>query len=434
MIRTFGDLSFVTAPKSHASALDELEVTLNFFGDWAPGSGRSEFGLQHALNYLPETLSSYLSRSDINVLNLETTITQDTIVSGGTSRLFREPPSALEFLKRHNFNLASLANNHVMDYLEAGLKETLDHLDTYSLGHAGAGFDRDKIYQPYRFEKNAEKISILCVADGEGGNEKFNKGVGTADVTSFRVIDQIRASKAEGYFTVVFVHAGIEFLPYPAPFIQDIYRNFADQGADLVIGHHPHIIQGMEFYSGVPIFYSVGHFDLYRKSGRADERLGLMVSLGLLDSRISRINLLPFKIEEHAIKLLDDVEFNKFLEMFKERSTRLSDSDFLEKVWGSYVIARQPLLDLRKTVNQFRTDSDMSIQTARTIVSSLNSGFMYKKFQETPTSSDYHRGIIRGHQVLRKQGICERIFLSQKDLFRYPMTVLRKLFKMVKRI
>ena len=434
MIRTFGDLSFVTAPKSHASALDELEVTLNFFGDWAPSSGRSEIGLEHAMNYLPETLSNYLSRSDINVLNLETTIAQDAIVSGGTSRLFREPPCALEFLKHHNFSLASLANNHVMDYLEVGLKETLDHLNTLSVGHAGAGFNRDEIYQPYRFEKNTSKISILCVSDGEGGNEKFNKGVGTADVTSFRVIDQIRASKAEGYFTVVFVHAGIEFLPYPAPFIQDIYRNFADQGADLVIGHHPHIVQGMEFYSGVPIFYSVGHFDLYRKSGRADERLGLMVSLGLLDSRISRINLLPFKIEEHAIKLLDDVEFKEFLEMFKERSTRLSDSDFLEKVWGSYVIARQPLLDLRKTVNQSRTDSDMSIQTARTIVSSLNSGFMYKKFQETPTSSDYHRDIIREHQVLRKKGICERIFLSQKDLFRYPMTVLRKLFKMVKRI
>tara|TARA_Y100000588_G_C14275100_1_gene934028 strand:+ start:162 stop:1133 length:972 start_codon:yes stop_codon:yes gene_type:complete len=319
-----------------------------------------------------------------------------------------------------------------MDYFEAGLKETLGHLDTISLGYAGAGFDRDKIYQPYRFEKNTSKISILCVSDGEGGNEKFNKGVGVADVTSFRVIDQIRASKAEGYFTVVFVHAGIEFLPYPAPFIQDIYRNFADQGADLVIGHHPHIVQGMEFYSGVPIFYSVGHFDLYRKSGRVDERLGLMVSVGLLDSRISRINLLPFKIEEHAIRLLGNAEFNKCLEIFKERSTRLGDPDFLEKVWGSYVIARQPLLDFRKTVNQSRTDSDMSIQAARTIVSSLNSGFMYKKFQETPTSSDYHRDIIREHQVLRKQGICERMFLSQKDLYRYPATLFRKLLKTVK--
>jgi poly-gamma-glutamate synthesis protein (capsule biosynthesis protein) len=112
-----------------------------------------------------------------------------------------------------------------MDYFEVGLEETLDHLDTYSLGHAGAGFDRDKIYQPYRFEKNAEKISILCVADGEMGNERFNNGVGTADVTSFRVVDQIRKSKAEGYFTVVFVHAGVEFLPYPPPFIQDMYRN-----------------------------------------------------------------------------------------------------------------------------------------------------------------------------------------------------------------
>ena len=434
MIRTFGDLSFVTAPKSHASALDELEVTLNFFGDWAPSSGRSEIGLQHALNYLPETLSNYLSRSDINVLNLETTITQGAIVSGGTSRLFREPPSALEFLKRHNFNLASLANNHVMDYFEVGLKETLDHLDTYSLGHAGAGFDRDKIYQPYRFEKNAEKISILCVADGEMGNERFNNGVGTADVTSFRVVDQIRKSKSEGYFTIIFVHAGVEFLPYPPPFIQDIYRNLVDQGADCVIGHHPHIVQGMEFYSGAPIFYSVGHFDLYRKTARSSERLGLMVSLGLSDAQLTRVNLLPFRIEEQAINLLDKAEFNNFLELFKERSAYLSDAVFLDKLWGSYVSTRQPLLDFRRAVSLYRIDSDLSIKTARTIVSSLNSGFMYKTFEEKPVCDNQCRKILREHRLLRKQGIWERIFLSQKDLFCYPMTVLRKLFKMVKRI
>ena len=434
MICTFGDLSFASTPAAHTSSLDEQEVTLNFFGDWAPSSGRSQIGLQHRPDYLPETLSSHLNRSDLNVLNLETTITQGPATLRATTRLFREQPSALEFLKSHNFNLVSLANNHVMDYLEVGLEETLKHLDSYSLGHAGAGFDRDTIYQPYRFEKNAEKISIICVADGELGNEKFNHGVGTADVTSFRVVDQIRKSKAEGCFTIVFVHAGIEFLPYPPPFIQDIYRNLVAQGADCVIGHHPHIVQGMEFYSGAPIFYSVGHFDLYREGGRTDERLGLMVSLGLLNAQLTKVNLVPFRIEEQAINLLDKAEFNNFLELFKERSARLTDLVFLDKLWGSYVSTRQPLLDFRRAVSLYRNDSDLSIKTARTIVSSLNSGFIYKTLEEKPVCDNQCRKILREHRLLKKQRIWERIFLSQKDLFLYPVTVLRKLFKMVKRI
>ena len=141
-----------------------------------------------------------------------------------------------------------------MDNGELGLKNTIKNLKKYKINHVGASFLQNQIYEPFLFKKKNQKIGIINTSEGEEANEKYNNHVGASDIESYKVIDQIRKLKSDGYFTIIIVHAGVEYIPCPPPYIKSIYKNFVEEGADLVVGHHPHVPQGFEIYKNVPIF------------------------------------------------------------------------------------------------------------------------------------------------------------------------------------
>ena len=98
--------------------------------------------------------------------------------------------------------------------------------------------------------------------------EKYNNNIGASFIESYKVIDQIRFYKSKGYLVILISHAGVEFIPTPPPYIKEIYKNFVNEGADLVVGHHPHVPQGFEIYKNAAIFYSIGNFTVWRRNLR----------------------------------------------------------------------------------------------------------------------------------------------------------------------
>ncbi len=240
-------------------------LIVNISGDWSPLSKEvSNLMIRRKEKYYGN-LSSYFKKADLNITNLETVIDIKLRKFDKSASKIINKPQILNSLKSINNNLVCLANNHIMDNGIIGLKNTIKHLKRYKINYVGADFSHKKIYKPFLFKKNRQKIAVINTSEGEEANEKYNNHIGSSDIESYKIIDQIRSFKRKGFLTILIAHAGVEYIPTPAPYIKEIYQNFVDEGADLVVGHHPHVSHGFEIYKNVPIFYSLGNFTMWKK-------------------------------------------------------------------------------------------------------------------------------------------------------------------------
>ena len=429
-----GTVNFLREPCPHEPDVNTNETVINFLGDWAPMSGRSRQIWKPSVDYLPPQLSQYFLTSQLNIANLETTLSLHSSLPRSKHNRFKAPPTSLNFLKDNNISVVGLANNHTMDFGVSGLKETRQHLNSCSISSIGAGICLEDIYRPYSFEDSNLKLAIINVADGQAGSERLNSGTGVADFNSFRTIDLIRQSKIKNFFTVVFVHAGVEFLPYPAPFIQEQYRSYVEQGADLVIGHHPHVIQGMELFRDKPIFFSIGHFDLFRPSGRQQENIGLLLSLRFNEFQLTQIDAIPFQISYTKIKFLNEAEFVDLHNFFNEISEGLYKKDFLDRFWRIYAHSRAPIIDIRKGLKTFQSNPDKSIKYFRTILSSWNSFFLFTQYNQRKCQRDPEiDNILNLYRSKRALKLSEWTFLEVAHLISTLRIFLTQRLKRIRR-
>ncbi len=304
-------------------------TTINITGDYAPIIDETS-DLMVKKSYF-ESLLSFFKNGDLNITNLETVIDIKKRKSSKNALKFINKPKILNSLKNININLACLANNHIMDNGDVGLKNTIKYLKKYRINYVGAELSLKKIYKPFFFKKNNHKIAIINTSEGEEANEKYNNHVGSSDIESYKVIDQIRNCKENGYLTILIAHAGVEYIPFPPPYIKDIYKNFVDEGADLVVGHHPHVLQGFEIYKNVPIFYSLGNFTMWKKNLRKNCFDSIFLNIKIQDNKLSTINLVPYAINKNNLKLVSKNEFSKKI---IELNNFLPHSD---KIWLAYL-------------------------------------------------------------------------------------------------
>jgi len=306
-------------------------TTVNITGDWAPIiDDISDLMIKKKQKYYGNLLE-YFKKGDLNITNLETVIDVKSRAFNKNALRFINKPQILSSLKSINTNLVCMANNHIMDNGEIGLKNNIKYLKKYKINYVGADISHKQIYKPFLFKKNNQKIAVINTSEGEEANEKYNNNVGSSDIESYKVIDQIRWSKSNGYLTILVVHAGVEYIPFPPPYIKDIYKNFVDEGVDLVVGHHPHVSQGFEIYKNVPIFYSVGNFTMWKKNLRKNCYNSFFLNMNIQNNKLSEINLIPFRINKDFLDLTSKQEFSK--KIF-ELNCFLPKSD---KIWKAYL-------------------------------------------------------------------------------------------------
>lgn len=172
-------------------------------------------------------------------------------------------------------DLVSLANNHIMDHGAAGLAECRAYLEAVGIKYAGAesnlaGAERPAIFQV----RNGPKVAFISFLSfmSDTSNWKCTPATqnsaglaalvfgGSVDSADRAVVARhVARAKKAGDFVVVAIHWGIEKTTVPTPYQVSLGRAFIDAGADIVIGHHPHVLQGAELYRGKPIFYSLGN-------------------------------------------------------------------------------------------------------------------------------------------------------------------------------
>ena len=240
------------------ASLQAEPLTLIFAGDVMldDGPGRLIARGGDPLAHFADTLNA----ADYRIANLECPVAESGQPLVPKFYTFRAHPRTLAVL-RGRFDAVSLANNHIGDYGNDALVETLQRLDTAGIARFGAGRNLAEAHRPLWIARKGLKIAVL------GYNEfiprSFEAGADTPGVAwseDDHVISDIRAAKAAGADLVIpFMHWGWEYEPVASQRLQRFARRLIDEGASMVVGSHPHVTQGADIYRGKPIIYSLGN-------------------------------------------------------------------------------------------------------------------------------------------------------------------------------
>ena len=199
-------------------------------------------------------------KADILFGNLECSVTKRGKKLAKTWN-FRAPPGRLLSLKRARFDVLNLANNHVWDYGEEGFRDTLAALHSRRFAFVGGGKNLEEALAPRILKRGGLKIGFLGLTSTfpqEAWASRRKPGVAYSDFGRFPAA--IRRAKEKCDLLVVSFHGGTELAEGPNEIQKSFGRLAVDAGADLVLGHHPHVLQGVELYKGKPIVHSLGNF------------------------------------------------------------------------------------------------------------------------------------------------------------------------------
>jgi poly-gamma-glutamate capsule biosynthesis protein CapA/YwtB (metallophosphatase superfamily) len=258
-------------------------VVLAFGGDVhfeGPLEQRLAGDSRHSLAPITPVLSS----ADIAVVNLETAVT-----NGGTPAskdfTFRAPASAFAALRGSGIDVASMANNHGLDYGLVGLRDSLAAAKRYRFPVVGIGLDDTQAYRPFRRTVNGQRIAIIGatqVLDDElisawtAGPAK--PGLASAkDVP--RLVRAVRAARATSDTVVVFLHWGVELQQCPSPDQRALAKKLVAAGADVVVGGHAHRVQGAGRMGRALVDYGLGNFVWYGTSELSTQTGVLVVTV-----------------------------------------------------------------------------------------------------------------------------------------------------------
>ena len=196
-----------------------------------------------------------LMHEAVNVGNLECPVTEATTQKGYKSAHFKVPEESLKLLE--GFQVLSLSNNHIADYLEEGIQDTIKHVEEKGFKWFGVGTSYDEAQKPCIIEAGGHKIAFFGASRWANISKELK--IGTASENISKLKKQIKALKSQGCIVIPYFHWGYEYVRIPAPRERKIAKACIDAGADIVIGSHPHIYQGYEIYKGKPIYYSLGN-------------------------------------------------------------------------------------------------------------------------------------------------------------------------------
>ena len=277
-----------------------------------------------------------LRAADLRIVNCECTLTRAGRPVWKSGSVFKGEPAHVKGLTAVPFDVACLANNHVLDYGVAGLRETLEVLHRNGIRTVGAGLTENEAYRPLRLAVNRTKVHIVNFGEGEDLTAARG-GPGVFGWDLARASSLVSKCRAQGGLVIAIAHCGLEYVPYPPPYVAAALCAMVDAGADCVIGHHPHVPQGVQWHRGRPIIYSLGNFVFDQATDLHWRRTGFCVSLHVEGNRLSDVELLPYRITDTGVQALDRKAGGEFRRTMARLSRPLRTPALAEKAWRAYL-------------------------------------------------------------------------------------------------
>lgn len=260
-------------------------VQVTFLGDVMLGRGIAQ-AANRSRDWQPfAALKPVLISSDITVANLESPLTIAPVVTTGYALC--APPTQVEALKAARFRLLTLANNHIVDCGPIGLNQTRFTLQSTSLLTAGPDM------QPVFINIHGHRFAFLALNDV------------STPVELQAVIPILQSAASQADWVIVSIHWGSEYQPAPSNRQRMLAAALVNAGADVIVGHHPHVIQPMEIITRPNgsrtslVFYSLGNA-LFDQQSLPDTRIGAVVSLFFGPGKSVRYSARRFEIDPRA--------------------------------------------------------------------------------------------------------------------------------------
>lgn len=286
-----------------------------------------------------EGFSFLFNEADAVFGNLESPLSDRGEKLKGKGIWLRASPDKADLLKEAGFTVLSLANNHILDYGDEALFDTLDLLDIAGISRVGAGRDIEEARQPEIFQKGDVSMGFLAYHEfsyyfwSYDEKRRFaaeeNKP-GTAPMDIEPLLQDVRALAEKVDIVVVSLHWGIEESNTVTEEQRRLAHAIIDAGADVILGHHPHVIQGIEIYRNRPVFYSLGNYIFDQND--ENNKQGMAVGLRFYEGKLTSMEAYPLYVSEKRAPVVPEGEKKreilfKILRLSKALGTTLEEAE-----------------------------------------------------------------------------------------------------------
>ncbi len=261
-------------------------------------------------------LLSEMQGADLTMSNQEFAFSTGGTAAEDKQYTFRVNPDYITAFQDMGIDIVTLANNHTMDFGLTALEDSFDTLNGAGIDYVGAGSNLSDARKIHYSENQGKTIAFLAasrVIPVYEWNAAENKAGLFTTYDPTLLLEDIKTASENSDYVVVYLHWGIERAELPKDYQHSLAKQYIDAGADLVIGSHPHVLQGVEYYKGKPIVYSLGNYIFYSNIQRT-----AVLKITLDEDMNTKLQLLPAKAENAMTKLLSDTEeisqFYKYME------------------------------------------------------------------------------------------------------------------------
>lgn len=286
-----------------------------------------------------KTLRRHMRKADVLVVNNEFSYTTRGEPLEGKAFTFRANPSRTEVLKKLGADVAILANNHVFDYGEEGLSDTLDALDEAGIARIGAGRNLKEAAAVHYEQLEGCTVAFVAATRVEWSAQtraatKEDMGVFQTAFDTDLLYQQVKKAKKKADYVVVCMHWGIEGTADLEDYQTQVGKGLAKAGADLVVGDHPHQLQGVKWVKKTPVFYSLGNFWFNRR-----EEYTMLLKVTLSGDRYGvrkvRCQIVPAWQADAKVRYLSAPEEQRamfdYLSSLPGSNIRISDKGVLKR-------------------------------------------------------------------------------------------------------
>ncbi len=268
-----------------------------------------------------------MSAADLFIANEEFPFSTRGTQAPNKQYTFRVDPKKVSMLQEMSIDLVTLANNHALDYGRDALLDSIDTLDSAGILHVGAGKDQSAAEAPVYVTLKGRTLAFIgatrVMPESDWAAASDRAGMLSAYDGGERLCRVISEAKQQADFVIVYMHWGIERAEEPNDVQTTLAHRIVDAGADLVIGAHPHVLQGLEYYKDVLIAYSLGNFVFGSKIPST-----ALLSVTLNTDNTLTLRLLPGTSAGGFTRMLDGEEEKQ---SFCEKMTALSINAAVDK-------------------------------------------------------------------------------------------------------
>ena len=307
-------------------------------GDFFPGRGTEKYVINNPDLIWGDSIEIFNS-CDYIIINLEAPVTEESNKIIKTGPHLKVPSLTLKSLNRLNINAVTLANNHIRDYGDKGVLDTLDSCKSYNIEYVGAGLNLKQASKILYKEIKNKKIAFINIAENEWSSAT-PKQAGANPLDIINVVDYLKEAKKFADVIILIIHGGHEHYQLPSPDQVKRCRFFADMGANAIVCHHPHCYSGYEIYNDVPIFYSLGNLFFPNSTNLKTSEEGFLLKISISGSNSITFTYHPYiqylNNREAHLDLMKEKTKVDFFEKIYYLNSIITDKDKLDNNWQEF--------------------------------------------------------------------------------------------------